>query len=292
MRTLWHKLRFGRLVRAGLAAMGIVLTPFGAAAEATHGGLTSAASNRLVEGIAEFTAAYTRWDAGRFEAAERMIGEVQEANPRSPLAAYWRGVVRFQLAVYHSDGGPGREAHERAARWVRAAESGVEAAAALDGANPENPALLSSLLGLRIRLHPTSGIWLGTRLLRLRDAALAAGRENPRVCYLVGSGCFHGPAALGGRDKALEHFARGAALYERERREPRHALQPTWGHSSCLAFMGRIHEEAERWDEAVRQYRRALEVEPADKLATEGLRRVAAKRPAAADGGGLRDRNP
>ena len=67
-------------------------------------------------------------------------------------------------------------------------------------------------------------------------------------------------------------------LFEAEAKTTAAPLDPRWGQSSCLTFIGRAYENLGKTAEAAACFRRALAMHPADHLAQEGLKRTSEKR--------------
>jgi len=129
--------------------------------------------------------------------------------------------------------------------------------------------------GMKIDGNLLRGARLGPRVAKHRQQALEFGPQNPRVSI-----CWDVPVSH--REKA-GGAPRGAGFVAGRRKNfhggsPTHfgALEPRWGHSSCLTFIGRTYELLGRRPEAADYYRRALAAHPADHLAREGLARVSA----------------
>ena len=55
-------------------------------------------------------------------------------------------------------------------------------------------------------------------------------------------------------------------------------LEPRWGYSSCLTFIGRTYESLGETTKAAEYFRKALAEHPADHLAQDGLKRVTEKK--------------
>lgn len=154
------------------------------------------------------------------------------------------------------------------------AQESLERAVSEDPQDGEAHALLASVIGMRIAEHPLTSIWRGRAVMRHRKEALKLAPRSPRVHYLTGSSYYHAPAILGGRDRSLEYFLTAEPLFEEEALEPPDPLAPRWGRESCLSFIALVYEEQGNTQEALAYFRKALNVNPKDRLAREGLDRL------------------
>ena len=91
--------------------------------------------------------------------------------------------------------------------------------------------------------------------------------DNPRVLYLDGMSRFYGPSLLGGKSQALELLLAAEKLFAAEAGKPADPVEPRWGRSTCLVYIGRTYEALGKPAEAEAYYRKALAVNPRDRLA-------------------------
>jgi tetratricopeptide (TPR) repeat protein len=89
----------------------------------------------------------------------------------------------------------------------------------------------------------------------------------------MGSAEFHAPGIFGSKKKALKYFLKAEKFYKEERSRERDARAPRWGYGDCLAFIARTYEALEKPRKAEVYYRRALEINPDNRLAREGVKR-------------------
>jgi tetratricopeptide (TPR) repeat protein len=233
-------------------------------------GAATGTTNGLASGVQAFNTAFEAWSYEGFVAsAERFAAEARLA-PASFPAFYWQGVATFHAALCAgaSDGAADRR---RAAARLREAGSAFESALRLKPDDAECHALMSSVIGMEIARHPASALWRGPRVLRHQRLALRNGPDNPRVHYLIGCGYYHAPSILGDRQQALAHFLKAEPFFDREAEEPADPLQPRWGRSSCLTFIGSLHEASGDRGKAEQYYRKALRANPHDRLAQQAL---------------------
>lgn len=223
-------------------------------------------SNAVPAAVA-FRRAFDAWEPGSFEEAARSLEAAR--NPAQAATyddLYWLGVIEFH-AVLCGSGLYGDPVAKSLPDHVRRAERALESALRLKPDDAECRALLGALTGLQILEHPVTGAWRARRVRELNRAALERGPENPRVHYLVGCGEFHAARLMGSQDRGLARLRRAAELFEREGPDVPRFGGRSWGHSSCLAFIGRIYQDSGETAKALEYYGEALKVTPGDKLA-------------------------
>lgn len=247
----------------------VLLATLTAAAEGPADKLT-------VAGVAEFDAAYQAWDRNRFTAAADLFRQATTNSVATATNFYWLGVAEFHLLL-HLQNSPGSITNRAAATGVLdAALAALTSAVKLDGHHAETHALLGTLHGMKIGDSPLRALRFGPRVARHRSLALKYGATNPRVQYLLGTCQFHTAKKPAAWREALTTFLAAEKLFDAEARTAPGPLDPRWGHSSCLTFIGRTYEQLGQRREAAAHFRKALALHPADHLAKEGLARVEA----------------
>lgn len=221
-------------------------------------------------GIREFTAACQAWDSGGFAKAAELFGRACAQEPDSGRDLRWKGTAEFHrlLLMFGAPTAPSR------ADLGKAIEETIETltrAVALNERDAESHALLANAYGLSIAARPVRAVWLGPRVLKHQKSALRYGAANPRVRYLIGTSQYHGPESLGGKREALAHFLKAEELFVEEAGRPAEPLEPRWGRSSCLGFIGKTYDALGQPADAEQYFHKALEVNPLDPLAREEL---------------------
>jgi tetratricopeptide (TPR) repeat protein len=233
------------------------------------------ADKLTVTGIAEFTAAYQAWDSARFVTAAKWFQQATTNTSATVTNFYWLGAAEFHhmLALQH---GPGSATNkDRAAAALEAAVEALTAGVELDEKHAESRALLGTLYGLKINDSLLRAAWFGPKVMKNRDLALAAGPKNPRVRYLLGMCEFHTASKPAAWREALNSLLTAEKLFAEEAKRANSPLEPRWGHSSCLTFIGQTYELLGESAKAADYFRKALAEHPADHLAKAGLARVA-----------------
>lgn len=221
-------------------------------------------------GVAEFSAAYQAWDAKRFGKAADYFQQASDRSPGSARPCAWRGAALFhQMLQLQSAGDPkGAEVPRDGA--VAALTRALE----LNPKDPESHALLGTLIGMKINGSMIRAIRYGPSVQDHQKQAMANGPANPRVRYLLGTGQFHTASDDDDRREALATLLAAEKLFKEESAKPAGALDPRWGHSSCLTFIARCYESLGKKPEALAYFRKSLAEHPADHVAKDGVKRL------------------
>lgn len=225
-------------------------------------------------GVAEFAAAYQTWDGPRFASAADMFRRATTNATASSTNFYWLGVAEFHRML-HLQTLPASPTNKPAADAAReAAVTALSSAVKLDERHAESHALLGTLYGMKIDGNLVRAARFGPKVQKHRKQALTTGNDNPRVQYLLGTCLFHTAKKPAKQREALATFLQAEKLFEAEGNKPAGPLDPRWGHTTCLTFIGRTYEQLGERTNAADYYRKALARHPADHLAKEGLARV------------------
>ncbi len=220
-----------------------------------------------VAGIAEFTEAYQSWNGDGFKKAAATFAQA----PDSFTSQYWRGTANFhRLLFLLGEPSTSRRVTEQALEETTAS---LERAVQLKPDSGEAHALLGTVYGLSIAANPVRAVWLGPRVMDQEKQARKLSPENPRVLYLEGMSLFYGPSLLGGKSTALELLLAAEKLFAAEARKPAGPLEPRWGQSACLTYIGKTYDALGKPAEAEVYYRKALAVNPHDRLAQGELQK-------------------
>ncbi len=125
----------------------------------------------------------------------------------------------------------------------------------------EVQALLSGVYGLMIAHSWTRGISLGPKANRLSQEAVENDPDNPRAWLMHASQKLHTPRMFGGSiDEALDAYKKSVELFEnRGEYDP---LEPAWGYTDALVWLGITYERLDRDEEALAVFHKVLEIEP------------------------------
>ena len=226
-------------------------------------------------GIAEFTAAYQAWDGERFGAAAELFRQASTNAPSSSTPFYWLGTAQFHRLLQLQSSPVTRTNMLAADAAGDAALAALNTAVRLDERQAESHALLGTLYGMKINGNALRAVRFGPRLMKHRNQAMEFGAEDPRVRYLLGMCQFHTAKKPAAQREALATLLAAEKLFAVEAQRARRPLEPRWGRSSCLTFIGRAYEVLGQRTEAAGYFRQALAEHPSDHLAQEGLARVA-----------------
>ena len=225
-------------------------------------------------GIVEFTAAYQAWEGAGFAKAAELFRQASTNTSATATNFYWLGAAQFHrlLQLQNSPGASTNK--EAAATALDAAMEALLTAVKLDEKHAESHALLGTLYGMKIGDSVLRGAWFGPRVVKHRDLAVALGADNPRVRYLFGMCQFHTASKPAAWQKTLTTLLAAEKLFETEAKCANAPLEPRWGYSSCLTFIGLTCELLGERAKAAEYFRKALAEHPADHLAKAGLGRV------------------
>jgi tetratricopeptide (TPR) repeat protein len=231
-------------------------------------------SDPMLRGIDCFNSAYNHWDEKEFLSSLDMFKRASRAGQNDGLAEYWSGAVYFFLAQYnlftYEKPTNKKQGIENVKKGIEVLTRSIELAPDFS----ESYALRGVLRGILIKMKPSSVFTQGRKVGKDRKRALALNMSNPRVHYLTGVSFWHAPEILGGRDKALKHLLEAEKLFEMEKKKAKGKLIPSWGQSTCLAFIGDIYSEQKKISNAREYYSKALEINPKDPLAKRGLKKL------------------
>jgi tetratricopeptide (TPR) repeat protein len=237
-------------------------------------GAADPANQPATAGVAEFTAAYHAWDGQRFAAAAGLLHQAATNAAASSTNFYWLGTAQFyQLLQLRS--APGSRTNKLAAEAAMdAALESLTTAVKLDERHAECHALLGTLYGMKIDGSLLRGARFGPRVQKHSARALALGADNPRVRYLLGTCQFHTARSAAAQREALASFLAAEKLFRAEAQHAPGPLEPRWGHSTCLTFIGQTYELLGQRAQAAVYFRKALALHPADHVAQKGLART------------------
>jgi len=231
--------------------------------------------NRLAAaGVAEFTAAYEAWDGARFVAAAELFRQACTNAPGSSTNFYWLGAAQFHRMLQLQTLPAPRTNQPAIDAAMDAALAALNTAVELNERDAESHALLATLYGMKIDGGTLRALRFGPRVAKHQKKALEFGSENPRVRYLLGTGQFHTAKSAAAQHEALATLLAAEKLFVSEAQRPAKPLEPRWGYSSCLTFIGRTYELLGDRARAEDYFRRALARQPSDDLAKQGLARV------------------
>jgi tetratricopeptide (TPR) repeat protein len=234
----------------------------------------AATTNLSAAGVAEFAAAYQAWDGARFAAAAELFRRASTNAPANVTNFYWLGAAQFHRMLQLQSTRPNRTNEVGAKAAMEDAVEALKLAVKLDEHQAESHALLGTLYGMKINGNLLRMVRFGPQVAKHQELALKHGTANPRVQYLFGMCQFHTAKKPAEWREALTTLLKAEKLFEAEAKTTPAPLDPCWGQSSCLTFIGRAYELLGQRKEAVDYFRKALAMHPADHLAKEGLKRA------------------
>jgi tetratricopeptide (TPR) repeat protein len=234
---------------------------------------TAAPGPEMSQGIREFREAYEAWSDEAFERAARTLSTAAANDGGSAVGYHWLGVVQFHQ-VLQKQSQPGNSASTaEVVKFREAAIKTLTLALEKDPKDAEAHAMLGTMMGMKVD-GLVSALRFGPSISRYRDQALAAGPDNPRVQYLLGTAQYHTAKKAADYEAALKTLQKAERLFAAEEKTPLAEGDARWGYDACLVFLGRTQEALGRREEAASCFRKALTLRPSDDGAKEGLKRT------------------
>lgn len=227
----------------------------------------TAETNLTVTGVAEFTLAYQAWEGAGFAEAAATFARAGDTATNQ----YWRGTAEFHRLLFLLGEPTTTTNRQASAKALENAIAALQRVIQLDPAHGESRALLSTVYGLSIAANPARGLWLGKRVMDQDKLARKLNPYNPRVLYLAGMNRYYGPSLLGGKDEGLKLLLAAEKLFEAEAGKPQGPVEPRWGRSTCLVYIGKTYDALGKPAEAEQYFRKARDLNPQDKLAKSEL---------------------
>lgn len=213
------------------------------------------------------------WNPEMMESARAGFSELARRQDGDYLPLYWQSVCEFYLMLcYGLDDSSGYD-RAKAQALLDPAEKTMKAAIAVRPDEAECHAMLSSVYGFRIVLHPFSAVWNGPKVLSLQRDAMKNEPENPRALYIIGAGYFRAPSMLRNVDKARELLEKAEEIFAREPLEGS-PDQPRWGRAECYGLLGDLRRGLGDSTAAQLYYQSALRINPNYTPARRGLKEL------------------
>jgi len=212
----------------------------------------------------EIEHAFQRADLPRLRAARALLERGVTRWPEAGLLLHYLGYALYREALLvEREVGPGD-----ILGLLERAEGILEESLALEPI-PETRALISAVIGQRIRGSRLRGIRFGPKADEWLELARAEAPENPRVWLIGGIGSIFRPRLFGGGlERAEAEIRRAIELFETD--DPSAPL-PRWGEGEAWFWLGQILRHEGRVEEARAAFQRALDLEPEDYWAGRAL---------------------
>jgi tetratricopeptide (TPR) repeat protein len=210
------------------------------------------------------------WNGPAMERARTGFSAAARRFPGMYTPLYWQSVSEFYLLLFYGLEDSAGFDPDKAEALLDSAEKTMKAAISIRPQEAECRAMLSSVAGFRIVMHPFSAVWNGPKVLSLQHDALRYEPDNPRVLYIIGAGYLRAPKMLRNVSKAREFLERAERFFEQV---PPDA--PQWGRAECYGLLGELYQEEGDLPRARRCYQSALEINPDYTPAQRGLKEMA-----------------
>ena len=231
------------------------------------------ADDELQREIDRFRAAQRVWDGEGMERARAGFAAAAGRDPGAYTPLYWQSVSEFYLLLFYGLEDSDGYDPDKAKELLDQAEDSMKAAIEARPQEAECHAMLSSVYGFRIMLHPFSAVWNGPKVLSLQNDALENGPDNPRVLYIIGAGYFRAPRLFRNVDKARELIKKAQWIFE-ETPPGKDPARPDWGRAECSGLLGDIYLDAGNLQAARESYQKALQANPDYIPAREQLKEL------------------
>jgi tetratricopeptide (TPR) repeat protein len=231
------------------------------------------ADSGLQAEIDRFRAAQRVWNGEAMERARDGFAQEAARSPETYPPLYWQSVSEFYLMLFYGLEESAGFNPDQAKELLDAAEETMRAAIETRPQEAECRAMLSSVIGFRIKNHPFSAVWNGPKVLSLQSDALENEPDNPRVLYIIGAGYFRAPRLFRNVDKARELITKAQRIFE-ETPESTDPSQPRWGRAECSGLLGDLYLDEGNAETARTYYQKALRANPDYIPAQERLKEL------------------
>ncbi len=240
----------GMIWRATLLA--VLVTPSVITAQLTGEAKWADSARILID------AATNRGDEAALDGVVALLDRVLSVTPEAPMLLHYKGYAMYRRGGLLMGANKMKEAKE----VLEAADETLEASAK-KLMWPETTALRAAVLGQIIGAdggNPVTAMQNGMKSGRLMSEALAAGKDNPRVWILKGSGDLFTPKMFGGgADEAKASLQRALILLEGDRPQP---PKPAWGRIDVHLWLGQTYAALGKKDDARAEYTKVLQLVP------------------------------
>jgi tetratricopeptide (TPR) repeat protein len=203
----------------------------------------------------EIEAASDAGDITRLKAAGTLLDRALIAFPNDALLLHYKGYELHREASLQE----GLSHRDEIGPLLDEAQSVLERSNEIKPM-PETQALLSSILGRQISIHPWKAMVLGPQSGSAMTNAIALGPNNPRVWLLRGMGAMFTPKQFGGGLENSEAYLKKAEqLFANDHPI---APAPSWGRAELYAWLGQVYEKQNKKPDAIVAYNKALEINP------------------------------
>ncbi|MGM0648796.1 MAG: tetratricopeptide repeat protein [Bacteroidota bacterium] len=150
----------------------------------------------------------------------------------------------------------GKEYHTSARKTIDKTTVNVEKLKSSRYAS-EAYALLAGLNGFEIGLAKHKAPFLGRKSEKYVEKAINLSSTNPMGWVEKGNIYYHMPGFFGGSyQKAIRYYAKAVGNFSK------HSYLPKWLKLNALVWLGKSYEANEQYEQALKTYKKALEVEP------------------------------
>ena len=233
----------------------VLASAVGVRTSAAQMGALTGASKWADSASREIEAASDAGDIVRLKNARTLLDRALVAFPNDALLLHYKGYELHREASLQE----GLNHRDQIEPLLDEAKSVLERSLEIKPM-PETHALLSSIIGRQISLHPWKAMVLGPQSGSAMTSAVALGPNNPRVWLLRGMGAIYTPKQFGGGLANSEAYLKKAEQLFADDRPV--APAPSWGRAELYAWLGQVYQKENKSAEAIAAYNKALEINP------------------------------
>ncbi len=214
----------------------------------------------------EIDRAFIGGEMPKIQAARALAERVATAYPDDALIQHYLGFALYREATLVM--GQNGNATPLLERAKTALEKSIKARPLA-----ESHILMSSIFGQLIGNDGSRAMELGMAAGASAGAAMAMGRNNPRVFLISGVNAMYTPPEYGGGLKlAEEQLKKAIDLFAKDAPKPG---EPSWGRAEAHVWLGQVYQAMKDKTRAAAEYNAALAIEPSfswAKLLLAGLK--------------------
>lgn len=228
------------------------------------------AKTKIIEAKQFLKKGVDTWDPDLMKTArDRLLGLVARGKNGGFYPMYYIALCDYRLATYYLT----LAQLDKAGPYIKEGQDYLRKAMKIAPDFGELDAFYAYMLGFQIAIAPEEAMSLGLQIYQYFGSAFEKSPENPRVHLLKGVSDLFTPEQYGGgADRAIKTLETSAGLFEKENVED--PVLPSWGKDEAYTFLGMAYTQKGENDTAAKFFKRALEVNPKNRLASDGLEKI------------------
>jgi tetratricopeptide (TPR) repeat protein len=220
--------------------------------------------SHLVRGKEMIGEAVDTWSLEKMVTSRAHFERLLTVGEKEWLIRYYLGYTDWRLSHYYMSQEDEKKTNEMVEDGINQLETCIKEQHKCSDAH----ALLSSLYGTKISLHPEQGMTLGQKSGAAMEKAVSLDPKNPRAWYLRGVSAMYTPPLFGGGlERANEYLHKAVQLFETVKPLSDSTL-PTWGHGEAYGWLALVQLDQDSLAAAEASLAKALKVNPANAWLT------------------------